>query len=150
MRRNRISNYIGNAGDGKKWLERLTSNLKMFTVPSLHSIAPARPRLRSLRRGHGNLGLQLHLCLRSEKHLEARATGVLVRNFIVVLRSAVILSKPHCHPERQHADSLANRHAESKDPYSDNRSLSRSGLCSERCQPTPGRREGNRGPSTAL
>ncbi len=37
-----ISNYIGNAGDGKKWLERLTSNLKMFTVPiSIPSLPPA-------------------------------------------------------------------------------------------------------------
>lgn len=37
-----ISNYIGNAGDGKKWLERLTSNLKMFTVPvSIPSLAPS-------------------------------------------------------------------------------------------------------------
>jgi len=36
------SNYIGNAGDGKKWLERLTSNLKMFTVPiSIPSLPPA-------------------------------------------------------------------------------------------------------------
>ncbi len=36
-----LSNYIGNAGDGKKWLERLTSNLKMFTVPvSIPSLAP--------------------------------------------------------------------------------------------------------------
>ena len=38
-----ISNYIGNVGDGKKWLERLTASLKMFTVPvSIPSIAPAR------------------------------------------------------------------------------------------------------------
>ena len=37
-----ISNYIGNAGDGKKWLERLTSTLKVFTVPvSIPSVAPA-------------------------------------------------------------------------------------------------------------
>jgi hypothetical protein len=37
-----ISNYIGNVGDGKKWLERLTSTLKMFTVPvSVPSFAPA-------------------------------------------------------------------------------------------------------------
>ena len=37
-----ISNYIGNAGDGKKWLERLTSSLKMFTVPvSIPSAPPA-------------------------------------------------------------------------------------------------------------
>lgn len=37
-----ISNYIGNVGDGKKWLERLTSTLKMFTVPvSIPSVAPA-------------------------------------------------------------------------------------------------------------
>lgn len=37
-----ISSYIGNDGDGKKWLERLTSTLKMFTVPvSIPSIAPA-------------------------------------------------------------------------------------------------------------
>jgi hypothetical protein len=28
-----ISNYIGNVGDGKNWLERLTSNLKSFKVP---------------------------------------------------------------------------------------------------------------------
>jgi hypothetical protein len=36
-----ISNYIGNPGDGKKWLERLTANLKMFTVPvSIPSLAP--------------------------------------------------------------------------------------------------------------
>lgn len=28
-----ISSYIGNAGDGKNWLERLTSNLKSFKVP---------------------------------------------------------------------------------------------------------------------
>ncbi len=37
-----ISNYIGNVGDGKKWLERLTSTLKMFAVPvSIPSFAPA-------------------------------------------------------------------------------------------------------------
>jgi hypothetical protein len=37
-----ISNYIGNVGDGKKWLERLTPTLKMFTVPvSIPSVAPA-------------------------------------------------------------------------------------------------------------
>jgi hypothetical protein len=37
-----ISNYIGNIGDGKKWLERLTSTLKMFTVPvSIPSLPPA-------------------------------------------------------------------------------------------------------------
>jgi hypothetical protein len=37
-----ISNYIGNVGDGKKWLERLTSTFKMFTVPvSIPSVAPA-------------------------------------------------------------------------------------------------------------
>jgi hypothetical protein len=37
-----ISNYIGNVGDGKKWLERLTATLKMFTVPvSIPSLAPA-------------------------------------------------------------------------------------------------------------
>jgi hypothetical protein len=37
-----ISNYIGNAGDGKNFLERLTANLKMFTVPvSIPSIPPA-------------------------------------------------------------------------------------------------------------
>ena len=37
-----ISNYIGNSGDGKKWLERLTLTLKMFTVPvSIPSAAPA-------------------------------------------------------------------------------------------------------------
>ncbi len=36
-----LSNYIGNSGDGKKWLERLTSNLKTFTVPvSIPSLAP--------------------------------------------------------------------------------------------------------------
>ena len=36
-----LSNYIGNAGDGKKWLERLTSDLKMFTVPvAIPSVAP--------------------------------------------------------------------------------------------------------------
>ncbi|MGA9812699.1 MAG: hypothetical protein WBQ64_07985 [Terriglobales bacterium] len=36
-----LSNYIGNTGDGKKWLERLTSDLKMFTVPvSIPSVAP--------------------------------------------------------------------------------------------------------------
>jgi len=36
-----ISNYIGNVGDGKKWLERLTSTLKVFTVPvSIPSLAP--------------------------------------------------------------------------------------------------------------
>ncbi|MGA9797991.1 MAG: hypothetical protein WBQ68_03205 [Terriglobales bacterium] len=36
-----ISNYIGNVGDGKKWLERLTSTLKMFTVPvSIPSLPP--------------------------------------------------------------------------------------------------------------
>ncbi len=36
-----LSNYIGNAGDGKKWLERLTSNLKMFSVPvSIPSLPP--------------------------------------------------------------------------------------------------------------
>ena len=35
-----LSNYIGNAGDGKKWLERLTSNLKMFSVPVA---IPSRP-----------------------------------------------------------------------------------------------------------
>jgi hypothetical protein len=36
-----ISNYIGNVGDGKKWLERLTSTLKVFTVPvSIPSMAP--------------------------------------------------------------------------------------------------------------
>ena len=89
-----LSNYIGNAGDGKKWLERLTSNLKMFTVPSFHSIAPAPPRLRSLRRGHGNLGLKFHLCLRSEEHLEARALGVVVGIFadILVSNRSVILS----------------------------------------------------------
>jgi hypothetical protein len=28
-----ISSYIGNAGDGKNWLERLTTNLKSFKVP---------------------------------------------------------------------------------------------------------------------
>jgi hypothetical protein len=28
-----ISNYIGNPGDGKDWLERLTANLKSFRVP---------------------------------------------------------------------------------------------------------------------
>ena len=28
-----ISSYIGNAGDGKSWLERLTANLKSFRVP---------------------------------------------------------------------------------------------------------------------
>jgi hypothetical protein len=28
-----ISGYIGNVGDGKNWLERLTSNLKSFKVP---------------------------------------------------------------------------------------------------------------------
>ncbi len=28
-----ISSYIGNVGDGKNWLERLTSNLKSFKVP---------------------------------------------------------------------------------------------------------------------
>jgi hypothetical protein len=37
-----LSNYIGNNGDGKKWLERLTSNLKAFTVPvSIPSLPPA-------------------------------------------------------------------------------------------------------------
>lgn len=37
-----LSNYIGNGGDGKKWLERLTSNLKMFNVPvSIPSLPPA-------------------------------------------------------------------------------------------------------------
>ena len=37
-----ISNYIGNVGDGKKWLERLSAKLKMFTVPiSIPSVAPA-------------------------------------------------------------------------------------------------------------
>ncbi len=37
-----ISNYIGTVGDGKKWLERLTSTLKMFTVPvSIPSVPPA-------------------------------------------------------------------------------------------------------------
>ncbi len=37
-----ISNYIGNVGDGKKWLERLTATLKMFTVPvSIPSVPPA-------------------------------------------------------------------------------------------------------------
>jgi hypothetical protein len=37
-----LSNYIGNVGDGKKWLERLTSTLKMFTVPvSIPSLPPA-------------------------------------------------------------------------------------------------------------
>jgi len=35
-----LSNYIGNGGDGKKWLERLTSNLKMFSVPVA---IPSRP-----------------------------------------------------------------------------------------------------------
>jgi hypothetical protein len=36
-----ISNYIGNQGDGKKWLERLTANMKMFTVPiSIPSVPP--------------------------------------------------------------------------------------------------------------
>jgi hypothetical protein len=36
-----LSNYIGNIGDGKKWLERLTSTLKVFTVPvSIPSFAP--------------------------------------------------------------------------------------------------------------
>jgi hypothetical protein len=36
-----LSNYIGNPGDGKKWMERLTSKLKMFTVPvSIPSFAP--------------------------------------------------------------------------------------------------------------
>jgi len=35
-----LSNYIGTAGDGKKWLERLTSNLKMFSVPVA---IPSRP-----------------------------------------------------------------------------------------------------------
>jgi hypothetical protein len=28
-----ISSYIGNAGDGKNWLERLTGNVKAFRVP---------------------------------------------------------------------------------------------------------------------
>jgi hypothetical protein len=28
-----LSNYIGNAGDGTNWLERLTANLKTFRVP---------------------------------------------------------------------------------------------------------------------
>ena len=38
-----LSSYIGNPGDGEKWLERLTANLKMFTVPiSIPSMAPAR------------------------------------------------------------------------------------------------------------
>jgi hypothetical protein len=37
-----ISNYIGNVGDGKHFLERLTANLKMFTVPvAIPSIPPA-------------------------------------------------------------------------------------------------------------
>jgi hypothetical protein len=37
-----ISNYIGNPGDGKKWLERLTANMKTFTVPvSIPSLPPA-------------------------------------------------------------------------------------------------------------
>ncbi len=37
-----LSSYIGNVGDGRKWLERLTSTLKMFTVPvSIPSRPPA-------------------------------------------------------------------------------------------------------------
>ncbi len=35
-----LSSYIGNIGDGRKWLERLTSTLKMFTVPVS---TPSRP-----------------------------------------------------------------------------------------------------------
>jgi hypothetical protein len=68
---------------------------------SLDPVDRARPCVRSMRGGHGNLGRQFHLCLRREEHVEARPAFILV---------------VPCHPERSKLIRNANRLAESKDP----------------------------------
>jgi hypothetical protein len=61
-----ISNYIGNVGDGKKWLERLTPNAQDVYRSRLDSFGRTHPRHRCLYRGHENLGRQFCLRLRSQ------------------------------------------------------------------------------------
>src|SRR6185437_8229439 len=51
------------------------------------------PRLRPLRRRNGNLGFKLHLCVRSEKLLEARAFGVVVKNFVLALTAVILCAE---------------------------------------------------------
>ena len=58
----------------------------------LDPIVPSHSRLRPLHRRHRNLGLKFRLCVRGQKHLEARSPRLLVNNLPRVILSGVAAS----------------------------------------------------------